>query len=146
MTARTVIIPWMMSSIHCQNWKKYIRKEKVNMSIFHNAGHMIRKVDVEETKDDTYYYREKYGDYTSATPKDIVCQCAVFSFIMFDVIKHNVCRASLMRVFQQISDYYGFNIQKCHCKTLANIFINNNYKLFTPLLHKETKQNLVKLS
>ena len=37
--------------------EKEISKE-VNMSIFHIAGHVIRKVDVEETNDDTYYYRE----------------------------------------------------------------------------------------
>ena len=132
--------------------EKDIGKE-VNMSIFHIAGHVIRKVDVEETNDDTYYYREKYGDYPTsrdqgglATPKDTGCQWAVFSFIMFEVIKQNVCRVSLMRVFQQISDYYGFNMQKCHCETLANIFINNYCKLFTPLLHKETKQKVVTIS
>ena len=119
--------------------EKGIGKE-VNMSIFHIAGHVIRKVDVEETNDDTYYYRKKYGRYTIsldrgglATLKDTVWQSAVFSFIMFEVIKHNVCRAKLMRVFQQISDYYGFNMQKCRCKTLANIFINKYCKLFTPL-------------
>ena len=36
------------------------------MSIFHIAGHVIRKVDVEETNDDTFYYCEKYGDYTTS--------------------------------------------------------------------------------
>lgn len=128
-------------------------EEEMKLNLFHIAGFVIRKIDIEDQNEDTYYYREKYGTYTESLnrgglvfPRDTVCQWAVFCFIIFEVIKNNVCRTSLMQVFQQISDHYGFIMQKCHCKTLANIFMNNFCKISTPILRKESKQKVIKLS
>ena len=100
-----------------------------------------------------YHYFEKYGEYSVSldrgglnTPEDVVCQWIIFGFIIFHSIKNSVCHTSLRRTLLQISDAYGFSIQQAYSFTPANIFLSNLCKASNPLLRKEVKQKLVKLS
>ena len=122
-------------------------------NLVHIAGYVTRKLVNELPADDTYYYFEKHGDFTASldrgrlnTPGDTVCQWTIFGYIMFESVKNKVCRTSLARIFQAISDAHGFNMVRVHCFTLANIFLNNFCKASTPLLRKEVQQKIVKLS
>ena len=65
---------------------------------------------------------------------------------MFEFIKTGVCRKSLMKIFQDISDNYEFSAKKCHCKILAKILLNLYYKKSTPRSRKKCQQKVAKLS
>ena len=116
------------------------------------AGYVIRR-DQESEAEDSHNYFEKYGNYSEllnrgglSTPGDRTCQWTIFSFIMSEMIKHKVCRTSLSRVLNEISDVYGFEVPHTHSRVLANIFINNHCKVSSPLQGKEYKQKIIKLS
>ena len=120
-------------------------------NLVHIAGYVARKGSRDETSD-TYHYSEKFGDYTATlnrggltTPGDKFCQWAIFCYIIFGFIKDDVCRTSLSKVFQRISDEYGFEMDSTHVRVLANILLNRFCKLSTPLLRKELKQKITKL-
>ena len=53
---------------------------------------------------------------------------------------------SLTSVFQQVSDVNNLYGEKTHCVALANILIINFCKASTPLLRKEVKQKVIKLT
>ena len=128
--------------------------EEIKANLVHISGYVTRKLNVkDEENDDTYHYYEEYGCYLASldrgglkVPNDTACQWAIFCFIIFDVIKTNVCRRSLTSVFLQVSDAYHFHREERHCVVLANIFINNFCKASTPLLRKEIKQKVIKLA
>ena len=123
------------------------------VSIVYVSGYVARNATYQQNGEDTYSYFEKYGEYTASLdrgglckPGDSVCQWAIFGFIMFNAIKHHVCRKSLANILMQVSDSHNFGIQQNQSSILANIFLNNHSKASTPLLRKEVKQKVVKLS
>ena len=121
-------------------------------SLVYISGYISRK-DLDMNLNATYMYYEKYGSYTQQPdhgglniPCDTVCQWCVFGYLMFDKVKSSVCRNSLSNIFQTISDYYGFNVEKQHCLALSNILLNKWCKSFALGLGKESAQKVLKLS
>lgn len=101
--------------------------DQLKSNLVHVAGYVVGK-EVNEATEESFIYYEKYGAYTRMLnrgglkiPEDSVCQWSAYSYIMFESIKTSVCRISLMKVLQDISDNYGFSAKKCHCMSLANI-------------------------
>ena len=116
------------------------------------AGYVIRR-DQESDAEDSHNYFEKYGNYSElfyrgglSTPGDKTCKWTIFSFIMFEMIKHKVCRTSLSQVAYEISVAYGFEVPQAHSRVLTNLFINNYCKVSSPVQGKEYKQKTIKLS
>ena len=77
----------------------------------------------------TTFYYTKFGDFTQEIylggPKvltDLAVQWCVFCFVMFEAVKENVCRTSFMRIFMDVSEYYGFCIETHHYRILVNVF------------------------
>ena len=94
----------------------------------------------------------QYGSYLAwldrgglNVPQDSTCQWAIFSYIIFDVIKTSICRRSVTSVFQQVSDAYNLHRENSHCVALANILFNNFCKASTSLIRKEVNQKVIKL-
>ena len=109
--------------------------------------------DPQDDVENAGFYHQMYGQYIDkqnrgglTTPPDAMCQWTIFGFIMFNIIKSNVCRTSLVKVIQIVADHYGFPVSKRHCMTLANIFLKNFCSLSTPTSRKESKQKIIKLS
>ena len=133
-----------------QTLENSVSKE-LKANLVYIAGYVTRNV--ESTVEDTNEYYENYGTYTEllnrgglTVPGDSICQWCIFCYIIFNKINARVCRKSLVCVFQDVSDYYGFSVQKSHCRILANIFINMYCKHITPRSNREAKQKEIKLS
>ena len=123
----------------------------VRSNLIHLAGYIIRKVD--STDDASYFYYEKYGNNTKSLnrcvlkmPEDSTCQWVLFCFILFNSIQSRVCRKSLITVFQDVSNHYGFPARKCHCITFSSTLSYLLCKRITPLSAKETQQKVIKIS
>ena len=121
-------------------------------NIVHIAGYVSRKISA-EGQEDTYRYYEKYGQFTAVlsrggltVPGDKVVQWTAFSYLLFDHIKDKVCRISLSKIFNHISDFYEFEINHSQIRMLANTFLSSFCKSSTPLQRKETMQKIIKLS
>ena len=89
----------------------------------------------------TMFYATKYGSYTSdldrghlKVPEDRAVQWTFFSYLMFEGIKDDVCRVSLTKVFEEISEEFDFGMKTSHARVLANILLNNLCKASTPSL------------
>ena len=125
--------------------------DDVKTNLVHIAGYITRKVDTAE--DDSFLYYEKYGRYTHdlnrgglKIPGDSTCQWVMFCFILFNSIQSNICRKSLIMVFQDVSEHYGFSERYSRCMILSNTLINMYCKKITPRSGKELKQKVIKLS
>ena len=125
----------------------------VKQSLVYIAGYITRKDNKSSGEQDTLLYFDQYGCYTRALnrgrlsiPGDSVCQWTIFCYIIFNLIKDHVCRVSLIDIFQKISDFYMFNIEKHHSHILANILISKYCLTCCPKTHKETGQKVLKLS
>ena len=136
-------------------------KEETKISLVHIAGYVTRRDQgqlrvLSENDDDdgtTFFYFERYGEYTREMdrgglhkPTDSTCQWVFFCYIMFVAIKESVCRLSLSRVFDEVSDTYHFSMRRNHSRTLSNIFLNNYCREMTPRSNKEANQKVLKLS
>ena len=114
------------------------------------ARYIARK---SEDIEDTYVYYDSHGAYTRELnrgglkiPGDNIVQWCIFCYVLFGKIKDCICRASAMRIFQNVADYYGFSVDKSHCRILSNILINLFCKNSTPRSRKEAQQKIIKLS
>ena len=114
-------LPVLKTSVHAD----------VKQSLVYIKGYITRK-DNKPSGEGTFLYFERYGSYTRALnrgglsiPGDSVCQWTIFCYIIFNLIKDIACRVSLIDIFQKISDFYMFNIEKHHSHILANILISN---------------------
>ena len=56
---------------------------------------------------------------------------------MFHKVKSYVCRNSLSSIFQTISDYYGFNVDKQHC-CLEQYFVEEMVQITCAMFGKRT--------
>ena len=128
-----------------------ISKETMS-NIVHIAGYVCRK-SLSEDEDETYHYYEKYGKFTNSlsrggltVPGDKACQWAAMSYLMFGSLKHKVCRTSLTRIFQNISNFHALMIDGLQARMLANTLLSIFCKNITPRQQKETKQKVLKLS
>ena len=99
-------------------------------SLVYFDGYVVReqKTDAAVGASDTTQYYEEYGSYTDALnrrgltiPPNSVCQWKIFCFIVFEVVKHVVCRLSLRKLFMQISEFYAFYVPNHSFQILANI-------------------------
>ena len=130
--------------------------EDVKMSLVYIAGYVTRNDDAiseGELLGHTFLYYEKYGHYTKSldrgglkVPTDETCQWAFFCFTMFHAVKNHVCRNSLSKVFGHIAEFYDFNVTKCHCNILSNIFLNKLCIQTTSRSGKEPAVKILKLS
>ena len=75
------------------------------------AGYVTKKDDPEIDSFHTFFYYEKFGCYTQSMnrgglnlPNDVACQWCIFCYLLFLVVKRNVCRQSLSDMFQFVSD------------------------------------------
>ena len=75
----------------------------------------------------------------------VVCQWAFFCFIVFEVVKHVVCRSSLHKLFMEISEFYAFYVPNQSFQILANSLLKNFCIHGTPLPPNEVKQKVLKL-
>ena len=126
------------------------------ISLCHIAGYVTRyddEMSEEESLGVTTFYFQKYGSFTRSldrgglkVPTDSACQWTFFSYLMFNTVKENVCRKSLVNLFMVISMMHGFNMKKEHGNRLANIFFKNHCIQATPRSTKEAKQKVIKLS
>ena len=121
-------------------------------SLVYISGYIVRK-DVDLDLNATYTYYEKHGSFTQKLirgglqiPHDMACQWCVFCYLMFARVKSYVCRKSLGNIFQFISEYYGFEMNKHHCYTLSNILLSKWCKAATRHLGKEPAMKILKLS
>ena len=109
--------------------------EETKMSLVYVAGYVSRKDEQSEQElfDATMFYAQKYGKYLHELdrgglkiPTDTLCQWAMFSYVMFNHIRHLVCRTSLSDVLMSIAHTYGLDsISKKNAMILSNIFLNN---------------------
>ena len=136
-------LPVLVTSVHAD----------VMQSLVYIAGYITRKDNKPSGEDDTFFYFERYGSYTRALnrgglsiPGDSACQWTIFCYIIFNSIKDHVCRVSLIDIFQKISDFCMFNIEKHHSHILANILISKYCLTCFPKTHKETGQKVLNLS
>ncbi|XP_066911172.1 uncharacterized protein [Clytia hemisphaerica] len=128
---------------------------KTKMSLIYMAGYVARKDEMSEQElfDATMFYAQKYGKYLHELdrgglkiPTDTICQWTMFSYIMFNHIRHLVCRTSLSDVLMSIAHTYAFgSITKNNAMILSNIFLNNFCKSQTPRSSKEASQKVLKL-
>ena len=126
------------------------------MALVYIAGYVTRKdgeLSEEELLGQTNYYFQRYGDYVKSLdkgglniPSDIACQWAIFSYIIFDSVKDNVCRHSLTNILLYVSEFFEFEMQRQHCVILTNILLKNNCIVSTPLSTKEGALKCIKLS
>ena len=89
------------------------------------AGYITRK-NKDNSKFDTSFYFEKYGDYTKELncgglkiPTDHTCQWLFFCFILFHTLKENVCHRSSSNIFMLISDFHFFQHGKKACSNVC---------------------------
>ena len=127
--------------------------DDAKFSLVYIAGYVVRKQETTVNPEDTRSYYERYGTYTDALnrggltiPGDSACQWVFFCYILFQFIQDNICQVSLTNVYSKISEFYGFEMSKKQCRTLANIFIKNFCLSKTPASQKETGQKILKLS
>ncbi|XP_066923516.1 uncharacterized protein [Clytia hemisphaerica] len=128
---------------------------ETKMSLIYMAGYVARKDEMSEQElfDATMFYAQKYGKYLHELdrgglkiPTDTICQWTMFSYIMFNHIRHLVCRTSLSDVLMSIAHTYAFDsITKNNAMILSNIFLNNFCKSQTPRSSKEASQKVLKL-
>ncbi|XP_066912747.1 uncharacterized protein [Clytia hemisphaerica] len=128
---------------------------ETKMSFIYMAGYVARKDEMSEQElfDATMFYAQKYGKYLHELdrgglkiPTDTICQWTMFSYIMFNYIRHLVCRTSLSDVLMSIAHTYAFDsITKNNAMILSNIFLSNFCKSQTPRSSKEASQKVLKL-
>ena len=109
--------------------------EETKMSLVYVAGYVSRKDEQSEQElfDATMFYAQKYGKYLHELdrgglkiPTATLCQWAMFSYVMFNHIRHLVCRTSLSDVLMSIAYTYGLDsISNKNAMILSNIFLNN---------------------
>lgn len=140
---------------HLNELEDRIPKE-TKISLVHMAGYVTRhdkELDEIESLETTTFYFDKYGSFTKSLdrgglkiPTDSACQWTFFCFIMFNLVKDQVCRKSLTDLFIQISEVHDFGMKEHHGKILSNIFFKNYCLQETPISSKEPKQKVLKLS
>ena len=98
--------------------------DETKMSLMINAGHVTRS---DEYSDEELFnlemsYYEKYEALTQSldrgglkVPADNACQWTLFCFIMFVVVKDEVCRESLLNLFLLVAETYSFQMVKKTC-------------------------------
>lgn len=129
---------------------------ETKMALVYISGYVTRN-DLLMSDDDlfhvTTFYHQKFGNYIDELdrgslniPSDTAVQWSIFCFVMFEVVKNRVCRQSLCNIFDNISEYYQFNMRRQHSRILANIFLKNFCTLTTPRTSKETNLKVLKLS
>ena len=127
----------------------------IKTSLVHIAGYLSRKDEMSEQSlmECTTFYYEKYGSFTKDidrgglnVPSDKCVQWAIFSYIIFNLVRDHVCRKSLSNILYQVSYLYSFSMSRKNCDTLSNIFLNNHCKSSTPRSSKEPAQKVLKLS
>ena len=131
-------------------------KKETKMTLVHIAGYVTRKDPApseEELLDVTTFYYKEFGGYTSSldrgqlnVPTDRAVQWSIFCTILFNSLKNNVCRNSLMKIFSSVSEHYRFEMKEHHSRILSNILIKNFCRESTPQTSKETKLKVLKLS
>ncbi|GFO14883.1 group XV phospholipase a2 [Plakobranchus ocellatus] len=127
-------------------------KDDVKYSLVYIAGYVIRKD--KEVVEDSCSYFEKFGAFTlslsrggsSSGRRDSACQWTIFCYMMFQSVWEKVCRNSLSEIVMEISQYYGFKMEKHHCFALSNILFNNLCNITNLPSDKEPKQKVLKLS
>ena len=126
------------------------------MALVYIAGYVTRK-DPEMGENDlltgTTFYYAKQGQFLRSAdrgglkvPIDASVQWAIFSSILFNVVKEKTCQKSLTSILMQISDFYAFGMLDHHGRILSNIFFNNLCKSVTPRSGKEPALKILKLS
>ena len=126
------------------------------MALVYISGYVTRndsELSEIDLLDSTTIYNEKYGQYLRSAdrgglnvPLDNAVQWAIFSFIMFNIVKVKTYQKSLTNLFVLVSNYYEFGMKEHHGRILANIFFNNLCKSITPKSGKEPALKVLKLS
>ena len=131
-------------------------KKETKMALVHIASYVTRH-DASPTEDDlldvTTFYHKDFGGFTSSldrgnlkVPTDKAVQWSIFCTILFNSVKDNICRNSLMKMFSLISEHYRFGMKEHHSRILSNILIKNFCRECTPQGSKETRLKVLKLS
>lgn len=115
------------------------------------AGYVTRKDTDEEGQ--THFYYAEFGQYTDTldrgglnVPSDRACQWAIYSYMVFNVVKDSVCRLSFMRITMALSEMFEFGMENRHARILANIFLKNYVRAATPRSTKEPALKRLKFS
>ena len=126
------------------------------MALFHIAGYVTRNDPTpseEELLELTTFYSLMYSGYTSHLdrgglniPSDKSVQWSFFCFMLFNAVKHSVCRKSLMNIFSMVNRHHEFGMNDKHSRVLSNILLNNFSKKSTPRSSKESQVKVLKLS
>ena len=136
---------------------EFFISDNVKMSLVYIAGYVSRK-DESLSENElligyTNFYYEKYGQLIKTldrgklkVPTDQACQWTFFCFVVFHAVKSEVCRKSLCNIFDLVSEFYEFNMNKKHCLILSNIFLRNLCIQETPKCGKEPALKILKLS
>ena len=105
-------------------------KEETKMALVHIAGYVTRR-DPAPTEDDlldvtTFYYKD-FGGFTSSldrgnlnVPTDKAVQWSIFCSILFNSVKDNICRNSLVKICFLISKHCQFGMHEG--RSLKNSF------------------------
>ena len=130
--------------------------KSTKMSLVHIAGYVTRKdpaLEEEDLMNETMFYYQKFGDYTDTldrgglnVPTDSTCQWTFFCYLLFNAVKHEVCRTSLTNLFMAVSTMHSFNMKRHHGRILSNIFFKNHCVQNSPRSTKEARQKVIKLS
>lgn len=123
-------------------------------ALLYVSGYIQKTCGVVQEFDSMLYY-DNYGIYLDSInrgkltiPYDTLVQWVIFSFILFTQIPDEDldCRNNISNKFFVISELYDFNVTLKHCRTFANILINNKTRQITPKSTKEANLKVLKLS
>ena len=127
--------------------------EETKATLLYIAGYVTFKHPEREDIGQTSFYFEKYGGYLESLDRggltvssDRACQWTFFSYIVFNLVKDCVCRASFMKIALTLSDMFEFMMEERHSRILANIFLKNYVRGATPRSTKEPSLKRLKLS
>ena len=131
--------------------------EDIKSTLFYILGYVARhdkQYFTENFEDgETKFYYETYGKYTQELnrgglniPPDRICQWSIFCYILFNVVKNNVCRKSMCNLCMLISEHYDFCMERRHGNILSNIFFKNYCLEETTRSGKEPALIVLKLS
>ena len=97
--------------------------------LFYVAGYVGRSNDEIH---DAYFYYEIYGNYLKVMNPggakifgDIICQLAIYSYIIFHEASKLYCCSTFCNILMLISEMFGFDIKRHHGMILSNIMFKN---------------------
>ena len=130
-------------------------QDEVKGTLVYIAGYIFRKseLDVIDEECESKMYFESFGSYTAGLdrgglciPNDSQCKWTIFSYMMFQMVKHSTCRTSLSCILDHISAKYRLQARLEHARIISNILFNNFCAASKGNADKEVKLKVLKLS